>query len=149
MPLGRPATGRTQPLGGSLYFGSVNAEFNWWLLIVGLVVGAGLMWFVLLDGRRREDDVDALERPREAAWLSAALAEEGRGVSPETVERVLRLHRAYLEAPPPDDPGEGGSAGASPGRGGAPGAFAAGAGPSELADDDRLRVERRPPDIGQ
>ena len=31
---------------GSLYFAAVNAEFNWWLLIVGLVVGAGLVWFV-------------------------------------------------------------------------------------------------------
>ena len=56
----------------SVYFAAVNAEFNWWLLIVGLVVGAGLVWFVLADPRRREVDIDAEERPREAAWLSAA-----------------------------------------------------------------------------
>jgi hypothetical protein len=81
----------------------VNAEFNWWLLIVGLVVGAGLVWFVVADQRRREVDVDAEERAREAHWLSASLADEGRDLSPEMAERVLDLHRAYLEAPPPDE----------------------------------------------
>ncbi|MGZ9160832.1 MAG: hypothetical protein ACXW4T_06655, partial [Candidatus Limnocylindrales bacterium] len=72
--------------------------------IVGLVVGAGLVWFVLLDARRREVDVDEAERPREAAWLSRTLAEEGHDVSPSAAERMLTLHRSYLEAPPPDDP---------------------------------------------
>lgn len=81
----------------------MNAEFNWWLLIVGLVAGAGLVWFVLMDSRRREADVDAEERHREAAWLAAVLAREGRVVSPEAAERLLELHREYLEAPPPDD----------------------------------------------
>jgi hypothetical protein len=80
----------------------VNAEFNWWLLIVGLVVGAGLVWFVVIDSRRRDEEIDALERPREALWLSAALADEGWDVSPQVAERMLLLHRAYLEAPPPD-----------------------------------------------
>jgi hypothetical protein len=109
----------------------MNAEFNWWLLIVGLVLGAGLVWFVLLDSRRREVDVDEEERPREAAWLSAALADEGYDVTPEVAERLLVLHRAYLEAPPPDDPP------VSPAR------------TSEPADDDRVGLERRAPDVGQ
>ena len=82
----------------------MNAEFNWWLLIVGLVVGAGLVWFVLLDARRREADVAAEERAREALWLSAALAEDGFAVPPEAAERALSLHQDYLAAPPPDDP---------------------------------------------
>jgi hypothetical protein len=81
----------------------VNAEFNVWLLIVGLVVGAGLVWLVVMDSRRREADVDATERPREAAWLSAVMSEDGYEVSPEAAERMLELHRAYLEAPPPDE----------------------------------------------
>ena len=81
----------------------MNAEFNWWLLIVGLVVGAGLVWYVLLDARRREVDVDAVERPREAAWLSATLADEGWDVPPEAADRLLELHRSYLDAPPPDE----------------------------------------------
>jgi hypothetical protein len=80
----------------------VNAEFNVWLLIVGLVVGAGLVWLVVMDSRRRESEIDALELPREAAWLSAVMTEDGDEVSPETAERLLLLHRAYLDAPPPD-----------------------------------------------
>jgi hypothetical protein len=107
----------------------VNAEFNWWLLIVGLVVGAGLAWFVLMDTRRREVDVDERERPREALWLSRMLGDEGQAVSPEAAERLLVLHRAYLEAPPPDDPEP--------------------LTPSELAGDDRFSVERRPTDVGE
>jgi hypothetical protein len=80
----------------------VNAEFNVWLLIVGLVVGAGLVWLVVMDSRRRESEIDAVELPREAAWLSAVMTEDGEAVSPETAERLLLLHRAYLDAPPPD-----------------------------------------------
>ena len=80
----------------------MNAEFDVWLLIVGLVVGAGLVWLVMLDSRRRETEVDAVERPREAAWLSAVLVDEGCDVSPEAADRLLVLHRAYLDAPPPD-----------------------------------------------
>ena len=80
----------------------MNAEFNVWLLIVGLVVGAGLVWLVIMDSRRRETEVDAIERPREAAWLSAVLAEDGFDVSADAAERLLVLHRAYLDAPPPD-----------------------------------------------
>ena len=122
----------------SLYFAAVNAEFNWWLLIVGLVVGAGIAWFVLMDARRRETDVDEQERPREALWLSRMLTDEGHPVSPEVTERLLVLHDAYLEAPPPDDPEPADT-----------GEIAAAREPSELADDDRIRVERRAPDIGQ
>ena len=86
----------------SLYSSAVNAEFNVWLLVVGLVVGAGLVWLVIMDSRRRESDVDAVERPREAAWLAAVMAEDGYDVGPDAAERLLVLHRAYLEAPPPD-----------------------------------------------
>jgi len=80
----------------------VNAEFNVWLLIVGLVVGAGLAWLVMMDNRRREAEIDATELPREAAWLSAVMAEDGYDVSPDAAEQLLLLHRAYLGAPPPD-----------------------------------------------
>ena len=83
----------------------MNAEFNVWLLIVGLVVGAGLVWLVVMDSRRRESEIDAVELPREAAWLSAVMTEDGDDVSPEAAERLLLLHRAYLDAPPPDAPG--------------------------------------------
>jgi hypothetical protein len=88
---------------GSLYWPPVSAEFNVWLLIVGLVLGAGLILLVVIDSRRAEAEIDADERPREAAWLSLVLAEDGFDVSPEAAERLLILHRAYLGAPPPDE----------------------------------------------
>ena len=111
----------------------MNAEFNWWLLIVGLVVGAGLVWVVVMDSRRREVDVDEQERPREAVWLSRMLADEGHDVSAETAERMLLLHRAYLDAPPPDDPDD--TPDAEPAL--------------ELAADDRIGFERGAADRGR
>ena len=109
----------------------MNAEFNWWLLMVGLVVGAGLVWFVVADQRRREVDIDTDERAQEARWLSASLEDEGHHVTPETAERLLALHRAYLEAPPPDGPPP-----PDPRS-------------SELPDDDRRRVEHGVVEIGE
>ncbi len=81
----------------------MNAEFNWWLLIVGLVVGAGLVWYVVTDARRRESDIELAERPREAAWLASVMEREGQPVHPGRIERILALHRIYLDAAPPDD----------------------------------------------
>ena len=114
----------------------MNAEFNWWLLIVGLVVGAGLVWFVLMDARRRESEVDAEERAREALWLSAALAEDGFDVPPETIERALTLHQDYLAAPPPDEP-------APDGWDEWPEADGVAVDASEHAGDDGVGIERR------
>ena len=81
----------------------MNAEFNWWLLIVGLVIGAGLVYLVLADASRRDAEISEAELPLEATWISATLGSEGVHLPPETAERVLRLHRAYLASPPPDD----------------------------------------------
>jgi hypothetical protein len=122
--------------GPSLYFPAVNAEFNWWLLIVGLVVGAGIAWFVLMDARRRDVDIDEHERPREALWLSRMLGDEGHPVSPDAAERMLELHRMYLEASPPDDPQPVAAEELSTGD-------------LQLADDHRVGVERRAPDVGE
>jgi len=130
----------------------VNAEFNWWLLIAGLVAGAGLVWFVLMDMRRGEADVDEGEREREALWLSSALADEGFDVPPDAAERALSLHREYLEAPPPDEPidpddlesnplgvpGEPGRVGGDPRPGVSDGPV-----DSERAGDDGLAIGRR------
>ena len=147
--MARDGSGEGPRPNASLYFRAVNAEFNWWLLIVGLVVGAGIAWFVLMESRRRETDIDDQERPREALWLSRVLTDEGHLVSPEVTERLLVLHEAYLEAPPPDDP-EPADAAAMAAAGAARGAdLAAPADVSELAGDDRIRVERRAPDIGE
>jgi hypothetical protein len=119
----------------------VNAEFNWWLLIVGLIVGAGLVWVVAMDSRRREVDIDDAERPREALWLSRTLEEDGIDVSPDVAERLLALHRAYLDLPPPDDPPPDVPESEPEGP-----ARLRSVPPSEFAADDRLGIERGAPD---
>src|SRR5204863_7272547 len=81
----------------------MNAEFNWWLLIVGLGIGAGLVWLVLADVRRREDEVGKAERQFEASWIAETLRGWGRKIDPETVEQVLELQQLYLNSLPPDE----------------------------------------------
>ncbi len=80
----------------------MNAEFNWWLLIVGVAVGAGLAWLVLADLVRRDRDVTEEELPAEATWIARSLADRGQPLSPDQAEAVLRAHRTYLAFPPPD-----------------------------------------------
>jgi hypothetical protein len=82
----------------------MNAEFNWWLLIVGLVVGAALTWLVMSESVRRDIDETEEEQRGEARWISSLVSGAGRQIPPERVEEILRLHGEYLAAPPPDDP---------------------------------------------
>ena len=85
----------------------MNTEFNWWLLIVGLVIGGGTVWLVLAITRRDEADVTELERESEARWIGEAMRNAGRTIDDADALDVLRLHEAYLSAPPPDDIDEG------------------------------------------
>jgi hypothetical protein len=85
------------------------AEFQWWLLLVGLVAGGGLVAVVFLDGARREQDVEEAELPAEAHWIAARLGggerRPGSGerrLDPHQVEAILREHREYRLMPPPD-----------------------------------------------
>lgn len=78
------------------------AEFQWWLLLVGLVAGGGLVAIVSMEGRRREEDLADLERRAEATWIAERLSYGDRALDPATVESVLRIHREYLTLPPPD-----------------------------------------------
>ena len=84
------------------YPSGLMAEFQWWLLIVGLVAGGGLVAVVSMDSRRREQDLADLERRAEAAWIAARMDRRGRPVDSRAVEEILRDHREYLELPPPD-----------------------------------------------
>jgi hypothetical protein len=79
------------------------SEFNWWLLLLGLVVGGGLTWLVLAESRRSEQDLEERDLAEEAVWLEERLAEEGRGLDPRTIERVVQLHREYLAVVLPAD----------------------------------------------
>ena len=67
-------------------------------------VGAGLVWLVVADSRRREVDVGEVERESEAQWIARAMVDAGRAIDDGDVLDVLRLHAAYLAAPPPDAP---------------------------------------------
>lgn len=78
------------------------AEFQWWLLLVGLVAGGGLVAVVSMDARRREDDLTELERRAEATWISDRIAGRDGMVDPSTIEAILSVHREYLSVPPPD-----------------------------------------------
>ncbi len=79
----------------------MNAEFQWWLLLVGLVIGALLVFLVMADFARRADEQADGELSREADWI-AGLLESGSGgtsVDPALVEDVLRLNREWLAGP--------------------------------------------------
>ena len=76
--------------------------FDVWLIVVGLAIGAGLAWLVMLDLRRRDDDLAAGESAAEAAWIADTLRAQGIAADTEAVEEVLRLHRAYLAGIPDD-----------------------------------------------
>lgn len=85
----------------------MTADFNWWLLIVGIVAGGALTWLVLADSNRREREVSDEELPAEATWIARSLGQAP--VDAEVAESVLRAHRRYLGFPPPDalvDPDE-------------------------------------------
>lgn len=79
------------------------AEFQWWLLIVGLVAGGALVAVVTMESRRRDEDLGELERRAEATWIAERLSRRERSVDRATVERVLAAHREYLSLPPPDE----------------------------------------------
>lgn len=78
------------------------AEFQWWLLLVGLAAGGGLVAIVMLDSRRREEDLADAERRAEATWIADRLYAREGALDPDTVAEVLRVHREYLSLPPPD-----------------------------------------------
>ena len=78
------------------------SPFDVWLIIVGLAIGAGLAWLVMLDLRRRDDDISAAESKAEAGWIADTLRSRDIAADAEAVEEVLRLHRAYLAGIPDD-----------------------------------------------
>lgn len=76
------------------------AEFNIWLLLVGLVAGGALTWLVLAELGRRDEEVAERELRAEASWLVGTIGEHR--LDAALAEDVLRAHRRYLGFPPPD-----------------------------------------------
>jgi hypothetical protein len=78
----------------------MGVDFNWWLVLVGVVAGGALTWLVLADTQRREKDIGEEELRAEAGWIARTASDPV--LDAERVERVLRAHRRYLRFPPPD-----------------------------------------------
>lgn len=78
------------------------AEFQWWLLLVGIVAGGGLVAMVTMDSRRRDEDLADAERRAEATWIVDRLYTRDPALDPDTVDAILRVHREYLSLPAPD-----------------------------------------------
>jgi hypothetical protein len=60
----------------------------------------------MAESTRRDADLDDEERRGEALWISQQVSTSEWPMDPAQVEDILRLHRDYLAAPPPDEPGD-------------------------------------------
>ena len=78
----------------------MSADFNWWLVLVGVVLGAVLTWLVISESQRREREVSDRELEAEASWIARTV--DAPGLDADRAEQVLRAHRRYLTFPPPD-----------------------------------------------
>ena len=77
----------------------MNADFQWWLLIVGLVIGALLVFLVMADFSRSADEQAEAELSREADWIATQFAPTDHPLAPTLVEDILRLNRDWLAGP--------------------------------------------------
>ena len=74
----------------------MNDGFAWWLIVLGIAIGVGLVWLFAVRLPRTESDVGPSEVPMEAEWISRNIESYG-GMAPQPlVEEVLELHRQYL-----------------------------------------------------
>jgi hypothetical protein len=75
----------------------MNDGFSWWLVVLGIAVGIGLVWLFTVRLPVTESDVDAEETAEEAAWICQTIESWG-GVAPTAlVQEVLELHQRYLD----------------------------------------------------
>src|SRR3954468_19103183 len=75
---------------------AMNDGFSWWLVVLGIAVGIGLVWLFTVRLPVGDSDVDAEERAEEANWISETIQSWG-GVAPTPlVQEVLELHQRYL-----------------------------------------------------
>jgi hypothetical protein len=79
------------------------AEFQWWLLLVGLVAGGAIVSVVSMDAKRERADIEAREREAMASWIADRLAKDGVDVDTDRVAAVIAAEQDYLALPPPDE----------------------------------------------
>ena len=78
----------------------MNDGFSWWLVVLGIAVGIGLVWLFTVRLPVSESDIDAEETVEEASWISETIKSWG-GVAPAPlVQEVLELHRSVPERRP-------------------------------------------------
>ncbi|MFN8620402.1 MAG: hypothetical protein U0869_06615 [Chloroflexota bacterium] len=74
----------------------MNDGYLWWLVVLGIAIGAAVVWLTAVRLPRKDDDVSGPERAAEARYIAATIERDG-GVAPvELVEEILDLHSAYL-----------------------------------------------------
>ena len=78
------------------------ADYVWWFLIVGLVIGGAVVAVISIDFSRRAEDVAEDELEAEATMIAGQLRADGHAVDAATVAEVLRADRHYRRLPPPD-----------------------------------------------
>jgi hypothetical protein len=75
----------------------MNDGFSWWLVVLGIAVGIGVVWLFTVRLPVNESDADEAETIEEAGWISETIESWG-GVAPAPlVQEVLQLHRRYLD----------------------------------------------------
>ena len=88
------------------------AEFNLWLLILGIAAGAAVTWLVIGTIARNDDEIASSEAAAEADWIARTIEDHGGRAPIQLVEQILALHRRYLRggsvapAPAPEDAAE-------------------------------------------
>jgi hypothetical protein len=73
------------------------AEFNLWLLVLGIAAGAAVTWVVIGTIARNDDEVAAEEQAAEAEWIAGTIEQHGGRAPTQLVAQILTLHRRYLQ----------------------------------------------------
>ena len=82
----------------------MNDEFQWWLLLVGLVIGALLVFLVMVDFARSADEQADAEVAREAGWIASVLEPTDGHLDPSLIGEILRLNREWLAGASASEP---------------------------------------------
>jgi hypothetical protein len=95
-------TGRVYPRSRRRPYAAAVADYVWWFLIVGLVIGGAVVAVISIDFSRRAEDVGMDELEAESTLIASQLRDAGRSIDAAIVAEVLRADRQYRRLPPPD-----------------------------------------------
>jgi hypothetical protein len=122
------------------------AEFNLWLLVLGIAAGAAVTWVVIGTIARNDDEVAAEEQAAEADWIARTIEEHGGRAPTQLVAQILGLHRRYLQGgvviPVPEPEPEAEASDRSPD-------VATDSGPAEEAASDEAETPETADEVGE